>query len=731
MSKDKPLRGPGIPETFVSGAQLTVQDSVLSAKWESFLKDYYRDAVQKAAEDYSDGKRSVYVEFNDVQNRDPELADYLLNKPRHALQVGAQQLLSVDVTIEPRPRLHLRIRGLPTTELDGTMVDDGKGGQTMGVRPGGQLVSVRALRASHLGKFLAIEGLVKKVTSVRYAVLEAAFDCKTCGNRIRLIQEDDVIVEPVFCDGCEKTGPWTIREEECKFIDQQKIELQDNPDDVRGGSQPEAIAVFLQDDLVHQVGPGDRIRLNGILTARKKKANREVKTEFDKVVQAVSVEHLEHSFEDIVLTREDEVRCEALSRRPDLQELLVRSFARKIIGHKRQKESLLLAAFGSHGRLDGDGVWQRGDIHILLAGDPGTAKSELLQYVAALLPHVVQANGKSSSGVGLTAAAVRDDFGDQPWSLEAGVLVLANGGMATIDELDKMSEQDAAFMLDALAHQVIHIAKAGIVADMQSRCSVVAACNPEGGRFGDRETPASQLGLLLALLSRFDLPWAIRDRSNSQMNREIARSVLRAQSGRGHVDDEERLTPEDLRKYIAWAKKVAKVLDLDQAAEDFLVDYYDDIRTRSMAGAEAGSVTPRVPASLWLLATARARMHGRSTATIEDARFAVGLVEAAFASMGVIDADGRWDVAVLQTGQTLSQHERVAKILDIVREISSASPRGYALEEEVLRDAKQQGIDGAEALRALETLRRQNTTYAKGGGTTAAPMTPSGPRPRP
>lgn len=703
MSK---TRGPPAADPLARGS--TVQDSVLSAKWDSFLQDYAKPLAQEAAQD---DRRSVVISFTELQMRHPpsvtgelSLSDYLLQKPRHALQIGAQQLQQVDVTVEPRPRLHLRVKDLPESAK----------------------VSVRALRASHLGTLVAIEGLVKKVTSVRPSVLEAAFDCRTCGNRVMLAQEEENIVNPVLCDGCEKTGPWALREEACRWMDYQKIELQDNPDDLRGGAQPEAIAVILSDDMVHTCQPGDRIRLNGILTAQKKTSNREVKTVFEKIVHAVSLEHLEHSFEDINLTAEDEAWAKKVGARADVWDLLVRSFARKVRGHRQLKESLLLAAFGSQGRY-WDGVWQRGDIHVLLAGDPGTAKSELLNYVAALLPHVVQANGKSSSGVGLTAAAVRDDFGDQPWSLEAGVLVLANEGMAVIDELDKMGEADAAYMLDALAHQVIHIAKAGIVADMRTRCSLIAACNPEGGRFTDDETPAAQIGLLLALLSRIDLPWAIKDRSSSEANRDIARHVLRAQAGTLVDDGEERLTADELRKFLAYSKKVAKDLTLDQEAEDYLVDYYDVVRQRNMAGENPGHVTPRVPASLYRLATARARAHCSKTANLLDAKAAVALLESSFTSMGIITPDGKWDSAVLLTGVTLDQHTRVRNVQLAIHKLSAENQMGYCHEDQVISEcARLHDMRADDVVKALETLKRNGAVYSKGGANTFAPMNPRG-----
>src|SRR5688572_2584676 len=285
--------------------QLTVQDSQLAAKWDSFLQDYCREMVQQVAQNYPEGGRSVVIPFNDIQLRDPDLADILLQRPATTLRVGAQQLQNVDVTVEPRPKLHLRVTGLPDS----------------------QRTIPRRLRAEHLGRLLAIEGLVKKVTEVRPQVLEAAFDCKTCGNRLRVVQEDEIMTEPVLCDSCEKPGPWALREEDSRFIDHQKVEIQEAPEGLRGGAQPERLTIHMQDDMVHGVAPGDRVVINGILTAQKRRQGSQIKVEFNKVLTAVSFQLQQQAFQEIVLSAEDEDQVVTLSQDPRIYDRLRASFA--------------------------------------------------------------------------------------------------------------------------------------------------------------------------------------------------------------------------------------------------------------------------------------------------------------------------------------------------------------------------------------------------------------------
>lgn len=700
--------------------QLTVQDSVLSAKWESFLQDYCRALVQEAAENYPDKGKSVTITFNDIQLRDPDLADYLLQKPRHCLQVGAQQLQNVDVTVEPKPRLHLRVTGLPPS----------------------QDVKVRSIRAEHLGRFLAVEGLVKKVTEVRPQVLEAAFDCKTCGNRVRLVQDDEFIAEPVICDGCEKPGPWTLREEECRFIDHQKIEIQESTEGLPGGAQPERLAVHVEDDLVHKVAPGDRVILNGILSAQKRRQGSNLKVEFNKVLQGISVVTQQQQFSEITLNPEDELEIQRLSQDPRIYDRLRASFAPTIFGLDVEKDALILALFGGVSKEYKDGSRSRGDIHVLLVGDPGVAKSQLLRYLSKLAPRAIFTSGKGASAAGLTAAAVKDEFGEGQWTLEAGALVLADNGIACIDELDKMDKGDQSSMHQAMEQQEISIAKAGISATLRSRCAVIGAANPKMGRFDEYEPVPDQINMPPALLSRFDLVFSLKDKPSRDRDAQLATHLLKThQAGevREHrkanpggaysVEDEQSmmtrvepdLASELFRKYVAYAKRTVFPV-LTEPAMKRIQDYYVDLRSAAIDGAIP--LTARQLEAFIRVAEASARIRLSQEATLEDADRAIRIVEQYLYSVGVDRATGKLDIDVLATGVSHSQHDRVRAVQDIIRALAKESEKGYAREEDVVQEASRKGIPAPEALKALETLKRNNSVYAKGGAGTFAPLNP-------
>ena len=386
-----------------------------------------------------------------------------------------------------------------------------------------------------MGSFIAVEGLVKKITEVRPKLEVAAFQCQKCGAVIRIEQDEDILKEPSECyedqGGCGRVSSFKLSTTLSTFIDSQKIEIQENPEGLRGGAQPERISVYLEDDLVGGVAPGDRVIVNGILqsVARHRGAFR--LTSFDKTMNAVSIESQEFAFEEVEVTKEDEKKILKISKDPGIYDKMRQSIAPTIYGLDIEKDALVLQLFGGIAKEMPDGTRTRGDIHTLLVGDPGTAKSQMLSYMAKLAPRSVYASGKASSAAGLTAAAVRDDFGEGHWTLEAGALVLADKGLACIDEIDKMEETDRSSLHQAMEQQEISVAKAGINATLKTRCAVLAAANPKLGRFDEFMPMHEQINMPPALLSRFDLIFSILDKPNRKTDIDLAAHILQSHKG--------------------------------------------------------------------------------------------------------------------------------------------------------------------------------------------------------
>ncbi len=569
------------------------------------------------------------------------------------------------------PFVHFRITGLPHDSR----------------------VEVRKLRAKHLGTFVSIEGLVRKATEVRPRVTVAEFECVRCGHKTTVEQEGMLFHEPLECTkeegGCGRgTGSTKFRllTDPSKFVDTQKIEVQEPPEGLRGGAQPERLVGYIEDDLSGRISPGDRVILNGILRSQQK-GGQVKSTLFEIHLDINSVEYEEHEYEEIQITAEDELKIREFSQSADVFDRIIASISPTIYGYDQEKEALALQLFGGVAKTMDDGTRIRGDIHIALIGDPGTAKSQILRYMAQLAPRGIYTSGKSSSAAGLTAAAVKDEFGEGRWTLEAGALVIADKGLACIDELDKMNDQDRSAIHESLEQGTISVAKAGITATLQSRCAVLGAANPKYGRFDVSRNIAEQIDLPPALLSRFDAIFTMSDTPDADQDKSIAGHILRAHR-RGEVKmheapeslsqidaaeilrDSTGLVPamdrDFLRKYVAYSKRITPVMS-DEAMRT-LEEYY--IRIRKLGEGEEASVpiTARQLEALIRMSEASSRARLNTIVSGDDAARAIKIVEYYLGK--VASEGGRRDIDIIYTGTSKSQREQIYVLRSLVQRLS-------------------------------------------------------------
>jgi len=358
----------------------------LVAVWEQFFKKYCKSDVADMIYAYP-VQRSLVVDYRNLEKENIELADHLLNKPSEALCAGEEALRSLLEDVEEPSkelaRIHLRVKNLSEVNR----------------------IPIRNLRSEHLGKLVAIEGLIKKVTEVRPKMEDAFFQCKVCGTTIKVHQEEDLLTQPLQCyedqGGCGRTTGFKLLIEQSKFIDQEKVEIQESPELLRGGEQPQCLTIYIEDDLVGQLAPGDRAIINGVVRTQQRRRGTLKLTEFDKVLDVISIEQQRLAYEEVSITREDEEAIKELAKNDDIYDKLRESIAPTIWGLSQEKEALVLQLFGGIPKLMADGTRIRGDIHVLLVGDPSTAKSQLLRYVANLTPRSIYASGKTSSAAGL------------------------------------------------------------------------------------------------------------------------------------------------------------------------------------------------------------------------------------------------------------------------------------------------------------------------------------------
>jgi replicative DNA helicase Mcm len=694
-----------------------IDEETVYQLWLDFFSS--RDLATKIryiADNYP-SSRSLILSFKDIFQFNGELAEVLLDRPEMVIRVGEAAMSSF---LEPDQKvgINLRISELFRNEN----------------------IDIRELRAENLSKFLSLEGIVRKVTEVRPKLLMGSFSCSSCGFKQEIEQDPFHYTEPLECPkddgGCGKrAGSTTFRFNitESLFIDSQKIEIQEFPEGLRGGDQPQRISIILEDDTCGEVSPGDRILITGSLRAKQRKEGQTKATVFDIYLHGNCIDSNDQVYDDMELTENDISEARKLAKDPKIFKKIVDSIAPSIFGLDHIKESLALQLFSGVTKEYHDGSRGRGDIHLLLVGDPGTAKSQLLTYMSKLAPRGIFTSGKSTSAAGLTAAVVKDEFGEGRYTLEAGVMVLADMGLACIDEMDKMTESDRSAMHEAMEQQTVSIAKAGIQATLQSRCSVLGAANPKQGRFRIGAPKHDQINLPPPLRSRFDLIFTLTDEPKVESDKLLAKSVLKRhwigemkmseKTGDTRLKDliesgddviqkvKPFFEPEKLRKYVAYAKRECFPVLTDDARDE-IIDFYVNLRAdnASFGGESGGSValTARQLEALVRMAEASARIKLSNNVNKQDARMAIELMRFSLQDIALTDS-GAYDIDGVMGGGFKSQKEKMYEIVRIIKD--SKKDKGKISRRDLIDKASQLNIDEHELEGYLKKLQDEGAIF--------------------
>lgn len=677
---------------------MMLADTDLRPLWEAVMEAHPAEIME--IEDRYPEMRSLVITFETLNESSSDLAEQVLQHPLQTLQ-SARQVLAVHAHHDD---VDVRVTDLP---------DDA-------------LVDVSKLRAEHIGRLISVTGLVSKATVVKPEIIRAAYKCKRCPSVIYEQQNPPNLTEPLECykdqEGCGRSAGSTkfiLLPELCETIDTQKVELQENPEALVGGSQPGRITAWLRHELAGMLTAGTRATLNGVLRMRMSKDKTTV-NELELDVLSVQLDECRPG--DRRLTEDDVQQVLEMARSPTIMEDLVRSIAPGIRGNEIVKEALLLQQVGGVTKHLDDAQKLRGDTHILLVGDPGVAKTQLGRYMAELAPRGVYASGKSSTAAGLTAAAVKDDFGEGRWTLEAGALVQADMGLAVVDEMDKMTDQDRSAMHEAMESQRVSVAKAGITASLQCRCSVLGMANPKYGRFDSDQPLAEQVDLPPALLSRFDLIFALIDKPNPERDRSIAEHICRGHQRAGalkHVNDGDAVADEILgtttdlkpvydrdqvRRYLLYARTMQPILGSD--ATEAMVTRYLSIRSMSdtRSGSATVPITPRQMEAFIRLAEASAKLRLATHVEPQDAQRAVDIVQEYLRSFGTSE-HGTPDIDLLNTGRSSKERSKLQGVEAIVRNRKDLSM------EELLRDCAAKGISEAEVHNVVDRMKERGNVY--------------------
>jgi replicative DNA helicase Mcm len=658
---------------------------------EFFKMEKYRERISQMA---IQGKESFSVDFEELFAYDQKLAEITLEKPdaylEHANNAAYAQLSIEDREYaEKMEKITVRIANLLGRE------------------------QLRKLGSKQMGKLVMIEAIVVRATPVRPMVMQADFKCKRCGTVSRVEQSGQFLKAPTVCTSpdCGKDGPFEFMQDTSAFIDSQDLRLQERPEDLPPGQLPRTLAVkLIGSEVVDVARPGDHVSIVGIVHAfaPSRPGIGKLRT-FILQLDANSIQVMGKEPETTITTKEEEEKIQALAKDPKVHQKLLTSIAPSIFGYEHIKEAILYLLCGGVSKSLPD-ITIRGEMNALLIGDPGTAKSQLLQYVARIAPRGLYTSGRGTTAAGLTAAVIREKGGSM--SLEAGALVLADKGIACIDEMDKMRPEDRVAIHEAMEQHTVSVAKGGIVATLNARTAVLAAANPALGRYEPNRTVAENISLPVTILSRFDIIFVLRDVPNKDADAKMSQHILEIHQ-RGVSPVEAPVDAELLRKYISYSKTVQPELSND--ALNRLREFYLAMRTASESEGSPVAITARQLESLVRVSEARARAALRKVVTGEDADAAISIMKRSLEEVGIDMSSYKMDIDLIMTGRPKSVRDKLQVVLSAVVEMERETG---TVEKDALVAVLEEKhkLSRSEIERMIGQLLREGTLYEPGEG---------------
>ncbi len=666
-----------------------LDSKTLMKKFHLFFEEYKRAEIRKSI---NEGKPTLLVSFFDISEYDIELGDHILAHPEDSIRI-MEETLKQFYEDEPLETMRVRLTSLPSTEK----------------------LMIRDIRSEHLGKLIMIEGLVRRKTDVRPRLKYLEYlctnpSCSFSEDKLKIPQTEEKAKTLKACPKC-KSGVELVNKD---LVDSQILVLEERPEHLKNSSdQPKRINVILQDDLVSpfkesKTNPGSNVYVIGIV--------REIPIQtrtgsdsinYDLIVEGNFIDLTEDDISEIKWTKEDEKQIRELAAKDDVEEILVKNTAPSIYGYNRIKESILLQQFGGSGGTKGDGVRTRGDIHILLIGDPGAAKSQMLKAATRIAPKSSFVSGKSATGAGLVASVMKDEI-TKGWALEAGAMVLASGGLCAIDEMDKMSDEDTSAMHEALEQQTVSVAKANIRATLRCETTVLGAANPKMGRFDPYGDIGKQINFPPALISRFDLIFILRDIPDKKRDDLIADHIL--QTHRDKTKSIAELDVEFMRKYIAYARQTKPILTKE--AIEKIKEFY--VSMRNAAGDEENEVksvpiTARQLEAIVRLSEAYAKVKLDSKVRVEYAQKAIDLLLYCLQKIGIDPKTGELDIDRITTGVTASTRNQYKVVQQIIDRLETEMPE--ITFDAIAEEAEKQNLKRGEVMKVLEKLKNEGVIF--------------------
>ena len=770
---DTPMANPDEPVRVIWGTNVSIAEA--QSTFREFIlgfKEKYRIRADQGSIEPGEGENLVYVNMLnqmrvlglsnlnlDVRNLDAyppakKLYYQLINYPQEIIPIMDQTVKDcmVSLATENGNISHETIE----MEIESRIYK---------VRPYGlvEQKGMRELNPGDIDKLVSIKGLVLRATSIIPDMKEAFFKCSVCNHTVSVEIERGTIAEPSSCPRpvCLSPNSMELVHVRSSFADKQVVRLQETPDSVPDGQTPHSVSICVYDELVDVCRAGDRVEITGIFRSVPVRANavqRVIKNLFKTYIDVVhiqkvdkkrmgidvsTVENLESQFsenqreqqnnsqaQDVEevrqITPEEVNKIRETAARNDVYELLARSLAPSIYEQDDVKKGILLQLFGGTNKTftKGGSPRYRGDINVLLCGDPSTSKSQLLQYIHKIAPRGIYTSGKGSSAVGLTAYVTRDQETRQ-LVLESGALVLSDGGVCCIDEFDKMNDSTRSVLHEVMEQQTVSVAKAGIITTLNARTSILASANPIGSKYNPDVSVIQNIDLPPTLLSRFDLVYLMLDKVDERTDRQLARHLasMYLEDTPENAAQKEILSVEFLTLYISYAKQHFHPR-ITPAAKVELVKAYvemrklgDDVRSSE----KRITATTRQLESMIRLSEAHAKMRLAQEVTVDDVHEAVRLIRSAIKDYATDPRTGRIDMNMVQTGTSASQRllqstlkDELIKVIDGMTDDGSNVP--YADVAKKLSEVYPEALSSMEIGDAIRNLAQEGAITVFGEG---------------